>query len=177
MIIPLLLFLAAAGDHGFGVLPPVQLPDIMVTTEDNQQVSLRTLANKQAVAIQFVFTDCVTVCPLLGSLFQSVEKRIPAQTPVLLLSVSVNPERDDADRLKEWLGNFRRGSHWRAIRTSPADLPALLEAFGATGAFALANDSRDAALVATLAPGRYSVLAQGVNGTTGTALVEVYEIP
>lgn len=130
MIIPLLLFLAAAGDHGFGVLPPVPLPDIMVTTEDNQQVSLRTLANKKAVAIQFVFTDCVTVCPLLGSLFQSLEKRIPAQTPILLLSVSVNPERDDADRLKEWLGNFRRGNHWRAIRTSPADLPALLEAFG-----------------------------------------------
>lgn len=54
---------------------------------------------------------------------------------------------------------------------------ALHEAFEATGAFALANDSRDAALVATLAPGSYTVLAKGANDTTGTALVEVYEIP
>ncbi|MBL9210468.1 MAG: hypothetical protein JNL92_08355 [Opitutaceae bacterium] len=45
------------------------------------------------------------------------------------------------------------------------------------GAFALTSGSRDAALVATLQPGNYSVLATGVGGTTGVALVEVYELP
>ena len=45
------------------------------------------------------------------------------------------------------------------------------------GAFALPASSRDAALVATLPPGNYSVLASGVNSTTGVALVEVYELP
>ncbi|MBL9202232.1 MAG: hypothetical protein JNL39_17105 [Opitutaceae bacterium] len=45
------------------------------------------------------------------------------------------------------------------------------------GAFALTSGSRDAALVATLTPGNYSVLATGVGGTTGVALVEVYELP
>ena len=129
MILPILLFLAA-GDHGFGVLPPVPLPEISVTTEDNKQVPLRTLANGRAVAVQFVFTDCVTVCPLLGSLFQSVEKRLDAATPVLLLSVSVNPGRDTPERLREWLSGFRHGQRWRAARTSPADLKKLLTVFG-----------------------------------------------
>lgn len=129
-MIPLLLFFAAAGDHGFGVLPPVQLPDITVTTEDNRRIGLRSLAKDQAVAVQFVFTDCATVCPLLGSLFQSVERRLDNRSPILLLSVSVNPERDDSERLKLWLAGFRNGQRWRAVHTSPADLQTLLAAFG-----------------------------------------------
>lgn len=47
----------------------------------------------------------------------------------------------------------------------------------AVGAFALANNSQDAALLIALAPGVYSVVVNGVNGATGLALVEVYEIP
>jgi hypothetical protein len=55
-----------------------------------------------------------------------------------------------------------------------ADLNA---AFNSVGAFALAPTSRDAALLISLPPGGYSVQASGVNNTTGTALVEVYEVP
>ena len=53
----------------------------------------------------------------------------------------------------------------------------LTAAFAAVGAFALPATSRDSALVATLAPGNYSVQVSGVNLTTGVALVEVYEVP
>ena len=44
------------------------------------------------------------------------------------------------------------------------------------GANASAED-RDAALLATLSPGSYTCVVSGVNNTTGTALVEVYEVP
>jgi hypothetical protein len=54
---------------------------------------------------------------------------------------------------------------------------ALAAAFVKVGAFALANDSRDAAVVANLQPGNYTVQVSGVNNTTGIALVEVYEVP
>jgi hypothetical protein len=49
--------------------------------------------------------------------------------------------------------------------------------FGSVGAFALATQSRDAALVATLPPGSYTAQLAGAGGTTGVALVEVYEVP
>jgi hypothetical protein len=49
--------------------------------------------------------------------------------------------------------------------------------FGSVGAFALATQSRDAALVATLPPGSYTAQVSGAGGTTGVALVEVYEVP
>lgn len=45
------------------------------------------------------------------------------------------------------------------------------------GAFPLDDDSKDAALVATLRPGIYTIHASGVGGATGEALVELYVIP
>ncbi len=47
----------------------------------------------------------------------------------------------------------------------------------ATGAFPLARGSADAAIVATLDPGAYTVVVSDPNGADGNALVEVYEIP
>ncbi len=44
------------------------------------------------------------------------------------------------------------------------------------GAFALDPGSKDAALVATLSPGLYSAQVSGVGGTSGVALLEVYDI-
>jgi N-acetylneuraminic acid mutarotase len=52
----------------------------------------------------------------------------------------------------------------------------LTAAFAQVGAFALPASSRDAALVTTLPPGNYSVQVSGVGGSTGLALVEVYEM-
>ncbi len=43
--------------------------------------------------------------------------------------------------------------------------------------FALATGSADCALVATLPPGNYTAQVSGVDGTTGVALVEIYDVP
>ncbi len=64
--------------------------------------------------------------------------------------------------------------NWSA---SPTLAASLAIAFMNVGAFALPPNSRDAALVTTLPPGGYSVQVTGVANTTGTALVEVYEVP
>jgi hypothetical protein len=44
-------------------------------------------------------------------------------------------------------------------------------------AFPLPAGSKDAALLVTLPPGAYSCVVSGVANTSGTALVEVYEVP
>jgi hypothetical protein len=51
------------------------------------------------------------------------------------------------------------------------------EAARITGAFPLANGSRDAALILTLSPGLYTAMVEGKAGATGIAMVEIYEIP
>jgi hypothetical protein len=54
---------------------------------------------------------------------------------------------------------------------------ALIEAAAKAGAFPLANESKDAALLTVLAPGAYSIHATGVGGASGITLIEVYDVP
>lgn len=59
-----------------------------------------------------------------------------------------------------------------------AGAPWLASTHTAVGAFALGGvATRDASLVITLAPGAYSARVSGVNGGSGTAIIEVYEVP
>ncbi len=58
-----------------------------------------------------------------------------------------------------------------------SNLNALRSITQLTGAFTLGSGSKDAAVLVTLPPGGYSVQVTGVAGTTGIALVEVYEAP
>ena len=48
--------------------------------------------------------------------------------------------------------------------------------FTANGAFAFASGSKDAALTVDLSAGNYTVAVSGVGGTTGLAIVEIYDI-
>jgi hypothetical protein len=55
-----------------------------------------------------------------------------------------------------------------------ADSAALSAAFTEAGAFAFTSGSADAAMIATLPAGSYTLELSGVNGATGIGLVEVY---
>ena len=61
--------------------------------------------------------------------------------------------------------------------STSADAAAITTASAQAGAFAFAAGSADAAMIVTLAPGAYTAQVTGVAGTTGLALVEVYELP
>lgn len=75
------------------------------------------------------------------------------------------------------LAVFNKSSTQIASNDNWAGDAVLGATFTKVGAFPLPADSRDAAVVATLQPGEYTVQVSGVNNTTGVALVEVYEVP
>lgn len=60
---------------------------------------------------------------------------------------------------------------WR--ESGSQSLPAV---FATAGAFSLVVGTSDAAMVATLQPGSYTVTVSSANGGTGVALVEIYEV-
>jgi len=62
------------------------------------------------------------------------------------------------------------------LATSP-DAVAITQAGIEAGAFTLTAGANDAALLVSLAPGLYSAQVTSADGTTGTALVEFYELP
>jgi hypothetical protein len=69
------------------------------------------------------------------------------------------------------------GNTWIDGNDNWGGAAALSDAITATQAFPLPTNSKDAALLVTLQPGTYSAQVSGVGGTTGVALVEVYEVP
>lgn len=64
------------------------------------------------------------------------------------------------------------------MTTGGDNAAALTPVFRAVGAFGLAGDnSKDAALLATLPPGSYTAVVRGIGSATGVALVELYDVP
>ena len=62
------------------------------------------------------------------------------------------------------------------VGAGASDATALSAAFTQSGAFNFVANSRDAALLADFAPGSYTIQVSGVGGTSGVALVEVYDL-
>lgn len=57
-----------------------------------------------------------------------------------------------------------------------AEAPVIRQAANQAGAFAINNNSRDAAIIVMLKPGLYTVQMSGVGGLTGPGLIEVYDV-
>jgi hypothetical protein len=74
-----------------------------------------------------------------------------------------------------WTSNPQplNGPGWSSISTEAN----LVDAAESTGAFALPTTSDDSALLIPLNPGAYTAVIDGVGGTTGLALAEVYVVP
>lgn len=122
---------ALIDDHGYGpVEPAVPIPNVRVTRHDGVEVGLAELMRGRLTAVQFVFMDCQTACPLLGSLFRNVERKLgPNAENVALLSITVNPGRDTPARLAEWLKRYQASPRWSAVRAEPAALREIQKAF------------------------------------------------
>jgi protein SCO1/2 len=125
----LLLSLHALAANAPGAIPAPTLPDVTVLTETGARVSFASLLQDRTVAINFIFTSCPTVCPLMGASFARVQKLL-GNRDVTLISVSVDPETDTPARLAEWRKRFGAGPGWTLVTGSSADIDLLLKAFG-----------------------------------------------
>lgn len=92
--------------------------------------------------------------------------------PTLVGYGVTNPLGDPVIQLFGPNGEIAQNDNWSA-QSAAVEVQA---AANQVGAFPLPSGSTDAALVATLAPGPYSAIVSGTGGTTGTGLVEVYDV-
>ena len=127
-----LLLLLSAGAFAApvpGSIAAPALPDVTVVTDSGAKVAFRDLIAGRTVAINFIFTSCPTVCPLMGASFGKVQKLLDGRE-VALISVSVDPTTDTPARLTEWRKRFGAGEGWTLVTGSQADIDLLLKAFG-----------------------------------------------
>jgi protein SCO1 len=122
-------------DHGNRVNPPRAVPDIPVICDDGRTVGLASLLKEHATALQLVFTECTTTCPIQGAIFERVQNLLPEQSKyaVQLISLSVDPVRDTPEALHKWLERFHARPGWIAAAPQVADLAAIRGFFGDDG--------------------------------------------
>jgi protein SCO1/2 len=86
--------------------PPREAPDFAVRGSDGTALTLNRYRGK-VVVLGFGYTSCPNVCPVtLAVLAQAHRKLGPLGSQVQVIYLTVDPERDNAERLKQYLAGF-----------------------------------------------------------------------
>jgi protein SCO1/2 len=120
---------ARAADFKTGVLaPPRPAPPFTLKSADGEVFRLSDQRGK-VVALSFGYTFCPDVCPTtLAELVQVRERLGTAGDAFRIVFVTIDPERDTPQRLREWAAAFAGG--FTALTGPPDDLARIRKAYG-----------------------------------------------
>ncbi len=127
-------FTAEAARRAEIIRTPRRLPAAVLEDQDGRPFSLQDYRGK-LLAVEFIYTRCMTVCRTLGVAFRQIGEHVPPAmlgTRFALLSISFDTAHDDPARLKAYGDAYGAdGRTWRIARVRrAADLKPLLDAFG-----------------------------------------------
>jgi cytochrome oxidase Cu insertion factor (SCO1/SenC/PrrC family) len=128
------------------------IPDVEVLDQHGNALHFYSdLIKDKTVAINFIFTNCTTICPPLAATFARLQKEMGDRVgkEVHLISISVDPLTDTPERLKAWGAKFKAGPGWTFVTGEKQEMDKLLNALGAavskredhTPAMIIGNDS------------------------------------
>lgn len=114
----------------FGKVYKRQAPDIDLIDQDGHPVSLKRFHDK-VVLIEWGYTNCPDVCPVtLSKLNQVMENLGDKAKDVQVLFITVDPERDTAERLKTYVPYFNKS--FIGVTGSPEGIKKAARDYGVT---------------------------------------------
>src|SRR5262245_34579636 len=122
---------AATADHYGRVPRTYQVPDVSLIDQNGRSVGLRGLLDTSRSAfVNFIFTTCGTVCPVLSAGFAGFQHSIGdgAARP-LLVSITIDPEHDTPEVLHAYARRFGANDGWLFLTGSRRDIDSVMEAF------------------------------------------------
>jgi cytochrome oxidase Cu insertion factor (SCO1/SenC/PrrC family) len=111
------------------------IPDVEVLDQNGNALHFYSdLIKGKSVAINFIFTNCTTICPPLAATFARVQKEMGDKVgkDVHFISISVDPLTDTPERLKAWGSKFKAGAGWTFVTGDKQEINKLLDALGAS---------------------------------------------
>ena len=113
----------------------IDLPDgLSMLNQFGDKVDLREeVIGNRIVAINFVYTTCTTVCPVVSSIFSMVQNRLTgiSDKDIALITVTVDPTRDTPHRLLSYSKSFSPGAGWSWLTGDKKTVDKALSAMGA----------------------------------------------
>lgn len=96
-------------------------------------MSLQTLLGAdQPIVLQFIFTSCQTICPMLTAMTAQAQtglRGIDANTRIV--SISIDPDYDTPRRMADYAHKFGAEGDWRFLTGDWANIRKVLNAFHA----------------------------------------------
>lgn len=104
-------------------LPPIlgQIPDFTLTNQDGREVTWSTEYKGSVLLVNFIFTSCPSVCPLLSKQMEKVQTRLLTAAPIIrLVTITVDPGNDTPEVLKAYGKQY--GARFRSWSFLTGDL-------------------------------------------------------
>jgi len=107
------------------------IPDIELLDRAGKSVLLQALLDSnQPVAVNFIFTTCTTICPIMSATFAQMRKALgPEADRIQLISITIDPEHDTPAVLTEYAKRYHAASGWRFLTGKPKDIEQVLRTF------------------------------------------------
>ncbi len=106
-----------------------EAPEFRLLDVNGKALKLSELRGR-IVLLAFVYTSCTSACPLLSVHMARLQRKLIAtRLPAVLVSVTVDPERDDAGALARYAKGFGARPGWHFLREEPARLQPVLAAY------------------------------------------------
>ena len=112
----------------------VELHNMGLIDQDGEAVRfVDDVVGDRIVVMDFVYTTCTTVCPVLSAILGQVQRQLADDLgPELrLVSVSVDPVRDTPERLKAYAASHRAGPDWLWLTGEKTEVDEVLRGLGA----------------------------------------------
>jgi len=107
------------------------IPDVELLDSSGATVALPELLHAgEPIALNFIFTTCTTICPVMTATFAQLQRELGADADrVHLVSVSIDPEYDRPEVLASYATQFQAGGNWTFLTGDTADIVNVLRSF------------------------------------------------
>ena len=104
------------------------LPNATVITHDGKTLQFYDdLIKDKIFVISFLFTTCKDICPLATARLAELQEKLGDSMgrDIFFYSISIDPETDTPERLKQYADAFRAGPGWLFLTGKPEDIHAI----------------------------------------------------
>jgi len=108
-------------------------PDVTLVNQAGEKQSLQELLSQdRPVALNFIFTTCTTICPVMTSTFAAMRRELDASEleRLQVISISIDPDYDRPEVLHTYSQRFSAGENWVFLTGNSLDVNNVMRAFG-----------------------------------------------
>jgi protein SCO1 len=113
----------------------IHLANVQMINRDGRTIDFATdAAGDRIVVIDFIYTNCRTLCPLASATFKLLQDRLGDRLgrDVRLISLSLDPSSDTPERLKDFSDNFDPAPGWLWLTGRREAMDSALQGLGVT---------------------------------------------